>query len=423
MNSKKYFFLSGALLVVLFSAFWHLSTVISHEGPHEEVLEVGGPVEEIDELQLQIGERKKKIAELEKSIEDYKKKIADKKLEVVSLSNQIGILDTRINEINIDIEATEQKLEVLKLEISQTELTITKKSAQIDRQKSIVSELVRTLHQQDGKNYIEIAASHDNFSDFYNQLHYTKTVEEDVGKTLRGLRLSKEELETQKKNLEDQKTAQVKVSDDLKNKKQDMVEQSKAKEGLLVVASTTQLKYNTLLSSLKAQYQQTENEISGIERQVRKKLSDSKKIKTTETEEVSTLAWPTPSRYVTASFHDSTYPFRHVFEHSGIDIRASQGTAIKAAASGYIGRAKKCTLASCYSYVLIVHDGGLSTVYGHLSKVSVSEEQFVTRGDIIGYSGGTPGTAGAGPFVTGAHLHFEVRKDGIPVNPLSYLGE
>ncbi len=424
MTYKKYVFLSGVLLVVLFSALWHLPTVFSHEGPHEEVPGVGGTVEEIDDLQTQIDARRKKIAELEKSIADYKQKISEKKLEVVSLSNQIGILDTRISEINVDIEATEQKLQVLGLEISQTELTIEQKAGQIEKQKSIVSELVRALHQQDGKNYIEIAASHDNFSDFYNQLHYTKTIEQDLGKTMRGLRLAKEELEGQKKGLEDQKISHTKIADELKNKKQDMVEQSKAKEGLLVVASTTQLKYNTLLSSLKSQYQQTENEISGIERQVRQKLAESKKIKpTTNEEDVGAMGWPTPSRYVTATFHDSTYPFRHVFEHSGIDIRASQGTAIKATASGYIGRAKKCTLASCYSYVLIVHDGGLSTVYGHMSKIIVSEEQFVTRGDIIGYSGGTPGTAGAGPFVTGAHLHFEVRKDGIPVNPLNYLGE
>lgn len=414
MKKKHSISFSLGIFVVLCFSFLQFSFVFSVDGQ-------GGNVEEIDSLQKQINEKKQKIATLEKSIADFKKKIEDKHLESVSLSNQIGILDTRIASITTDIEATEQKLQVLQLEITQTELVIAQKQSQIARQKSIVSELVRSLHEQDEKNYIEIAASHDNFSDFYNQLHYTKTVEEDLGRTMRGLRLAKEELDTQRQDLEGQKKEYTGVAQNLTNKKQDLVEQSSGKQTLLVQAQSSQLKYTTLLSSLKSQYQQVENEVTSIERQVRKKLEKSKKIDETPPTEGGLLSWPVPSRYITATFHDASYPFRNVFEHSGIDIRASYGTAIRAAASGYIGRAKKCTLASCYSYVLMVHDGNISTVYGHLSRVAVSEDMFVTRGDIIGYSGGTPGTAGAGPFVTGAHLHFEVRKNGIPVNPQPYF--
>ena len=184
---------------------------------------------------------------------------------------------------------------------------------------------------------------------------------------------------------------------------------------------SSELTYKTLLTNLRTQYQQIEGEISSIEREVRKKLSELQG-KNDQPEDTGTaLSWPTQSRYITAYFHDTSYPYRNIFEHNAIDIRASHGTPVKAASSGYIARAKRCTLASCYAYVMIVHSGGISTVYGHLSQITVGEEQFVTRGDIIGYSGATPGTPGAGPFTTGAHLHFEVRKDGIPVNPLNYL--
>ena len=207
---------------------------------------------------------------------------------------------------------------------------------------------------------------------------------------------------------------------ELEEKRQSLDEQAGYKSTLLAQTQSSELTFQTLLNNLKSQYQQIENEVSAIEQEVRRKLEAGNKLNNIVGDPTQ-LSWPTQSRYVTAYFHDPDYPYRHVFEHSGVDIRASHGTPLKATASGYVARAKHCSYSSCYSYVMLVHSNGLSTVYGHMSSISVSEDQFVTRGDIIGYSGGTPGTVGAGPFVTGPHLHFEVRKNGIPVNPLNYL--
>jgi murein DD-endopeptidase MepM/ murein hydrolase activator NlpD len=74
-----------------------------------------------------------------------------------------------------------------------------------------------------------------------------------------------------------------------------------------------------------------------------------------------------------------------------------------------------------YSYVTIEHSNGFKTVYGHLSEINVSAGDSVSVNDVIGRSGGTPGTPGAGSTTTGPHLHFEVWYNGVVVDPEDYL--
>lgn len=98
--------------------------------------------------------------------------------------------------------------------------------------------------------------------------------------------------------------------------------------------------------------------------------------------------------------------------HAGIDFSASYGTAIKSAKAGKVIFAGAM---SGYGNVIIVdHGGGLSTLYAHQSSFAVGVNTNVAQGQTIGY-------VGASGQVTGAHLHFEVRNNGTPVNPMSYF--
>jgi len=249
-------------------------------------------------------------------------------------------------------------------------------------------------------------------------------LQRDIGNSVQSLKIANAELQEKKTQTEVRQKSYEELQQELEDRKKDFEEQTFLKSDLLAQTQSSELQYKTLVSNLRSQYESVENEITGIEKEVRLKLAEQQNTngnQLSNEDKEGLLSWPTPSRYITAGFHDPSYPYRYVFEHNAIDIRAAQGTVVKAVASGYVARAKHCSDSSCYAFVMLVHSGGLSTVYGHLSNIVVKEDQFVARGDLIGYSGGTPGTAGAGPFVTGPHLHFEVRKEGIPVNPLGYL--
>ncbi len=380
----------------------------------------GGTKEEIEVLNKEIAERKDKIKQLEDTISNYRTEISKKQTEAVSLKNQLSILDNRIAQISADIELTRERIKKTELEIKALQLLIADKEKVITRQKTLITSMVQKIHASDQKNYLEIMLTYDDFSDFYNELQSTESIYVDLGRSVHALRIAKDELSIKKAVVVEKKQQYEELKVALEDKKDDMNGQADYKQHLLNETQSSERKFQTLLSSLKQQYQVIENEQRTYEAELRRKLEAEHKLD--ETSDL-LLSWPVPNHHINAYFHDKDYPYKKVFEHSGIDIRAPQGTAVRATASGYVARARTCTTASCYSYILIVHSGNISTVSGHLSKVAVTADQHVERGEIIGYSGGTPNTVGAGPFVTGPHLHFEVRLNGIPVDPMPYMGE
>lgn len=136
------------------------------------------------------------------------------------------------------------------------------------------------------------------------------------------------------------------------------------------------------------------------------------------------FSWPVSGK-VTTTFHDSNYSFeRQLGEHTGIDVEVSQGTQISSANEGSVvdvGTVYYPGSTVGYTYVLIGHANGHSTLYGHLSSVSVKVGDFIQKGQVIGLSGGAVGVAGSGPYTNGPHLHFEVRANDQPIDPLSVL--
>lgn len=98
--------------------------------------------------------------------------------------------------------------------------------------------------------------------------------------------------------------------------------------------------------------------------------------------------------------------------HQGLDIAAAPGQPVRASADGVITRAGR--IGGLGKAVYVAHGFGLTSRYGHMSKLAVQPGQKVKRGDVIGYVGNSGRS-------TGYHLHYEVHLDGKPVNPLAYI--
>ena len=136
------------------------------------------------------------------------------------------------------------------------------------------------------------------------------------------------------------------------------------------------------------------------------------------------LLWPIPHAAVSQGFGPTAYVFEAAYAgfahfHTGIDLSVPLGTPVFAAADGVVVLARPMTdaagaLVGYGNYIIIQHDAGLKTLYGHLLAIGVKEGDQVKRGQLIGLVGSTGNS-------TGPHTHFEVRIDNSPVDPLEML--
>lgn len=368
------------------------------------------------DLTGQIQSKKQSISELQRKIDDYNKAIAIKRKEAITLKNQLDLIGNRIEKTQLEIHQTDSEISATKSGLQLLGLAISDKETDIEKRQNWVASLLRSIHRDDQISTLQMVLTKQSVSEMINEKQHIAELQKNIVEGMKELDEAKIKLDAKQKEKEAHKKQLEKFTTQLNGKKEALNSEKSHKNELISETKSSEKKFQTLVDQLKQQARQTESEIFSLEEQQRQKLKKAGKL--AELGSFNAI-WPVPSHYITAQFHDPDYPFRHIFEHPGIDIRAPQGTAVRAVSAGYVGIAKDA--GKGYSYITLIHGGGFATVYGHISSISVKTGAFVEAGDIIGYSGGTPGTRGAGPFVTGAHLHFEIRKDGIPINAESYM--
>ncbi|MDA3802966.1 MAG: peptidoglycan DD-metalloendopeptidase family protein [Patescibacteria group bacterium] len=375
---------------------------------------------EIRDLNLSIQNQRQKIDDIKEKQKEYQAKIETTIKDRLSLSNQLSILDNKMAKTELDIDSANLEIDKTGLEIKKIERERENLDEEIDEKKEHIGNLLRLAYKQDQSSTIEMLLLNDSLADFLNDTKYIADTNKEIGKSVDDLKDDKEKLDRNKLVLEEKTDELNNLKEELEEHKLNLSYEQENKEYILVKTKSSEQQYQNLLQEAKKQQAQAEAEITQAEQLIRKKMTE-KDRSALDAFDNSTLSWPVPKNMITARFHDPLYPYKSVLgNHSAIDIRAAQGTTITAAGDGYVAKVKFNGTRD-YAYIMIIHGDNISTVYGHISAVYVTEDQYVSRGEAIGRTGGMPGTIGAGPFSTGPHLHFEVRLNGLPVNPENYL--
>lgn len=361
---------------------------------------------DVNQLQDQINARKSQIDQINDKIDEYREKINQYASESASLQSDISMIENQVALTELDIEATQIEIESQGLQLQVLEESIAQQEAQIQIQKEMLKEMIFELNKNDAVGFIEVLFSSNDFNDLFTEIELLETLNADLQSALNQTKETKLALEKNKEDQTQRLDQLVDLQDELEAQKITLESQMQAKDVLLDYTEQSESQYRVLLSEMRQEQQYITSQISALQLQMADLVSQSD-----EFGGETVFTWPMQG-VITATFHDPTYPFRNLWEHSGLDIAASSGTAIKAAAPGYVAWARYGN--SYGNYVMIIHANGYATLYAHMSSIAVSADQYVGRGDTIGYEGSTG-------FSTGPHLHFEIRENGIPVDPQLYL--
>lgn len=362
----------------------------------------------------------KDIDEQQDALDDLNKDIKNKKNQLSEVREQQKQTISDIQNIEADLESKEAELAQIEtnLENTQADLTQTRADlsdaiARCEQQQAEMADRVRAVYIQYESayaSYLNILFSAENLGDFLAKLNMVRSMLDHDNGTLDTLQAHQAEVADLKARLE-QKEADIK----------DLKAQAEAQKAAIEQKKTER---EQALSNLKDQESNYEGELDQLEKES-KEIEELIQQLIREMEEGKyaggQMAWPVPGFYhITSPFGYRTHPISGVRKmHTGIDIGSNwdknqsiYGQNFVAAASG------KVILSQYYggygNCVVISHGSGISTLYGHGSARLVSVGDTVKRGQAIMRVGSTGAS-------TGAHAHFEVRENGVPVDPMKYL--
>ncbi len=377
---------------------------------------------------------------LQGQIDAKNQEAADKKKQADAQAQIRKQLQTVINRLDSDINTTNQKIDRTQSQITDTENAITEqevkirqKEAEIVRKKADFSESVAESYIAQGNgSALFTLLSQDRISDAFDQLADLDNLAsklmsdaEALDRERQDLLAAKAQLEQKEQDLQGQQQQLAAYEEALNNQKDQKAvaaDQAKQAQAALNSQANDALKVG---ADLKKQFAAVAAEAEAMARAASRKAASGVTRGSAPPSSYG-LVWPMDGA-ITTYFGGRT-PYQNF--HTGLDVAGPAGDPIHAAASGTVTLSTKmcCSDASdtvdgSYgygNYIMISHDNGLVTLYGHMLRMTVVPGDHVERGQVIGYRGGSRGMTGAG-WSTGAHLHFEVRDAQGPDDPMKYL--
>ncbi|MDD2371803.1 MAG: peptidoglycan DD-metalloendopeptidase family protein [Firmicutes bacterium] len=326
--------------------------------------------------------------ETEQNIAKFKKNLDD-------LENQRFEIIAKLEAVDVSIINVEKKIAQLEKDLTSKEKQLEATTISYNKQKAGFYDHLRNKYEQGDVQYVSVVLDATNLTDVINYNEYYRIIKEKESEQINKLQEVKADLETQKKVIEKNKKTTIEQKNTL------TLDRAK----LAAVKKT----YDNSMASVKKQLAAEEadrvailKEIAALNRPVSGNYTGNGR-----------LQWPVPS-IPTSTTNISGFRTPSRPTHMGMDIGGYgvTGRTIVAADDGEVILAK-----SYYGYgntVIIDHNNGMMTLYGHLASIKVKAGQTVSRGQVIGIMGNTGQSSGI-------HLHIEVIINGTRVNPESYI--
>lgn len=371
----------------------------------EKVTEDDASTKSLQEAQDEKAQLEKALKEAQGTIEDLKDSKGDIESKVTELNQQLIDISARITDLENQLTAKSEDIQETKDELAGAK----EREAQ---QYADMKVRIQFMYENGQTSYLEALLSSRNISEFLNSADYIAQIQSYDRQKLTEYQDTVESIVNLEAQREQEYTDLEALKSTVESNKATVAAMMRQKESELADISGDIEDAQSDADYYAAEIQAQEELIAAIKR------AEAEKAAAGVEEHPYTggaFRWPCPSSTrVTSDYGTRVSPMSGASSnHKGIDIGASAGADIIAAADGTVTAASYSSAAG--NYVMIDHGGGLYTVYMHASSLLVSPGQTVSAGDVIAKVGSTG-------ISTGSHLHFGVSLNGSYVSPWSYLG-